>query len=145
MAQGCCIRHQGNGPCTFDLNGQFSLVLGAITGYPPRDDLAAFCSKKPERPRVLIIDGNAGISTEPANLSPSKQSLALIRRRSRWLHYLIPPGRWFLACSPGLRLGSPEILQSRLILSPLYLHLHLTLVRQVRVLMPVLWPPLSLP
>ena len=72
MAQGCCIRHQGNGPCTFDGSGQFSLVLGAIAGYPPRDDLAAFCGKKPERPRVLVIDGNAGINTEPANLSPAK-------------------------------------------------------------------------
>jgi len=72
MAQGCCIRHQGNGPCTFDGSGQFSLVPGAIAGYPPRDDLAAFCGKKPERPRVLVIDGNAGINTKPANLSPAK-------------------------------------------------------------------------
>jgi len=73
VAKGCCVRHQGNGPCTFDRSSQLSLVLGAIAGHPPWNDLAAFCGKKPKRPRIFIINGNATISTESANLSPAKK------------------------------------------------------------------------
>jgi hypothetical protein len=88
MAQGCCVRHQGNGPCTFDSSGQLSLVLGAIARYPPWNNLSPLCGKEPKRPRVFIINGKARIGTEPTNLSSAEESPVSIL-----CHLFVPPAR----------------------------------------------------
>lgn len=141
VAQGCCIRHQGDGPCTFDGSSQLSLVLGAVPGYPPWYDLTTFRSKKPECSRILIIDSEARVCTKPANLSPPKQSPLALKS----CHILIPPVPWSPVCSPALRFRLQRRLRPRSIQPPLSLRLHLYLVRQVLALIPVLWLPLSPP
>ena len=141
MAQGCCIRHQGDGPRTLDGSSQLSLVLGTVAGYPPWYDFTAFCGKKPKCSWVLIINGKARVCTEPANLSPPKQSPLAFKL----CHVLVPPVPWSPACSPALWFRSQGHLRSRLIRIPLSLYFHLSLVRQVRILIPVLWLPLSHP
>lgn len=90
MAQGCRVRHQRNGPCPFDCRGQLSLVLGAVAGYASRDNLAPLCGKEPERSWILIVDGEAAVGAEPAELSPVKYSSPTLLEP---YHLRVPPVR----------------------------------------------------
>ncbi len=126
MAQGCRIRHQGNGSCPFDGPGQLSLVLGAISRYTPWNDLAAFCGEKPKRPRILIIDSETSVCAEPTDLSPAEQSsLSLMSS-----HLLVPPGHRCLAGCRSVQVRLRELQQPQSI-PRLLLGLPPPLLRQV--------------
>ena len=62
-------------------------MLGAITGNPSRNDLAAFRRKKPEVPGILIVNGQFAIRTKTAYLAPvisylASTSITSIQHRS---------------------------------------------------------------
>ena len=59
-------RHDGDGACSFDRDGQFSLMTGAITRDSSGHNFAALCDKVIENDRIFIINFNIGVRAEAA-------------------------------------------------------------------------------
>lgn len=59
-------RHDGDGACAFDRDGQFSLMTGAISSDSPGHNFTAFRDKIIENDRIFVIKFNIGVRAEAA-------------------------------------------------------------------------------
>jgi hypothetical protein len=67
-------RQQGYVSCPLDGLGDISLVLGAVTGNPAGDYLAAFSDEVAECAWILVVNGYLFVGAETAHLAPLKRS-----------------------------------------------------------------------
>jgi hypothetical protein len=68
-------REQRNVSCSLDGLGNFPLVLCAVPGNPPGDNLSPLADEGAKRARVFVVNADLLIGTEAANFSALKCSL----------------------------------------------------------------------
>jgi hypothetical protein len=64
------VGQEGDVTSPLDGHGDHPLMLGAVSGNPARDNLAALRGEQPQSPRVLIVNHQAAVRTVATNLSP---------------------------------------------------------------------------
>jgi len=64
------VRQKGYVTSPLDGKADHSLMLGAVSGNPAGNDLAALRCEQPQSPRVLIVDHQAAVCTVATNFSP---------------------------------------------------------------------------
>ena len=86
---GRCERQQGDIARPFDGHSHLPLMLGAVAGNPPGNDLPAFCDEEPEDSWVLIINGQFLVGTESTDFSSQEGSFLTVPSRpfSRSFHH----------------------------------------------------------
>jgi len=94
----CCKGKYGDVSCSFDGDGDLSLMFGTVPRNPSGNNLPSLCHKIPENPRVFVIDIEFLIGAKPTDLSSHKRLFLSIRTRfiTRFSRPLIIP---LLVCS----------------------------------------------
>ena len=88
---GRCERQQGDIARPFDGHGYLPLMLGAVAGNPPGNDLPTFRDEEPEDSWVLIINGQFFVGTESTDFSSQEGSFPTVPPWpfSRSFHHLL--------------------------------------------------------
>jgi hypothetical protein len=67
-------RHKRHGPGSFDGRSQHPLMFGTIAGNPPGSDFAPFGCEIPQSLRFFVVNYQAAVGTESANLPPVERA-----------------------------------------------------------------------
>ena len=75
----------------FDGDCHLPLVLRAVPGDPPRNDLSPFCDEISKDPRIPVVNVQFFIGAETTDLSSQERFLPSVGSRpfSRFLHSLL--------------------------------------------------------